>query len=293
MHDLMFANQSALSRAKYEEWAKQIGLNMDKFKKAVESNPRKARIEEDMKLGAAAGANGTPTMFINCRKVVGAQPFDAFKTVIDDEIKKADEQIKKGVKGDLYSKLCDENVSNQPQPGKMAVRSDDPIRGNPKAAVSIVMFSDFQCPFCGKVEPTLKQVSDTYKDQVKIIWKHEPLSFHPNAMPAALAAEAARKQGKFWEMHDLMFANQQALSSAKYEEWAKQIGLNMDKFKKDMEDPKTRARVEEDMKLATAMGADGTPHFFINGQKLAGAMPFESFKSAIDEELKKAQTARK
>jgi len=98
---------------------------------------------------------------------------------------------------------------------KVPLRADDPVRGSPQAPVTVAVFSDFQCPFCGRVEPTLKQVADTYGDKVRFVWKHQPLPMHPNAMPAAIASEAARAQGKFWEMHDKLFAAQADLSPAR------------------------------------------------------------------------------
>jgi protein-disulfide isomerase len=171
---------------------------------------------------------------------------------------------------------------------KVDLRPDDPAKGPRAAKVTVALFSDFQCPFCSRVEPTLKQVEETYKKEVRIVWKHQPLSFHPNAMPAAEASEAAREQGKFWEMHALMFANQQALSPAKYDEWAGQIGLNMAKFKAAMESHKFKERIEADSKLGSSVGASGTPTLFINCRQLVGAQPFDRFKALIDEELKKA-----
>ncbi len=307
MHDLLFANQQELSPAKYEEWARKIGLDLARFKASIDSHRNRARIEEDAKLGNSVGANGTPTLFLNCRQVVGAQPFDAFKRVIDEEIRKADDLAKKGVKIDAgyYERICQENVkmvaaaapaapspaaAPAPEvvsPSQLAIRPDDPVRWNPRAPVAIVVFSDFQCPFCSRVEPTLKQIESKYGDKVKLVWKHEPLPFHPNAMPAAEAAEAAREQGKFWQMHDLLFANQQELSPAKYEAWAKQIGLDLGKFKQSVEAHRNKARIDEDLALAQKLGANGTPAFFVNGEKLMGAQPFEAFQAVIDRQLQK------
>src|SRR5438477_2217172 len=161
------------------------------------------------------------------------------------------------------------------------------IRSN-KAKVTIVEWSDFQCPFCSRVEPTLKQILEIYKDDVRIVWRNEPLSFHPNALPAAKAAMAAAKQGKFWQMHDLMFANQQQPSDARYEEWAKQIGVDLNRWKKDKESPEIAALITKDSTYGQSVGADGTPSFFINGKFISGAMPFDSFKAVIDEQIKKA-----
>src|SRR5207248_4531087 len=152
---------------------------------------------------------------------------------------------------------------------------------------------DFQCPFCGRVEPTLRQILDTYKGDVKLVWRNQPLSFHPNALPAAKAAMAAHKQGKFWQMHELMFKNQTQLSEAKYEEWAREIGLDLARWKKDKDSPEIAAAVTADASYGQQVGADGTPAFFINGRFVSGAMPFETFKPIIDDQIQKAAAALK
>jgi len=138
------------------------------------------------------------------------------------------------------------------------------------------------------VRDTIKKVSETYGDKVRIVFKHQPLSFHPNAMPAALAAEAAREQGKFWEMEEKLFTNQAQLSPDNYKKWAQEIGLDMAKFSASVEKQSGKARIEADIASANSIGAQGTPAFFINGRKIGGAQPFENFKKIIDEELAKA-----
>jgi protein-disulfide isomerase len=165
------------------------------------------------------------------------------------------------------------------------VRPDDPIRGPARAPVTLVVFSDFQCPFCARVEPTLAQVRQAYGNQVRIVWKHQPLSFHTNALPAAEAAEAAREQGKFWEFHDRLFANQQLLSRETYERHARELGLDMKRFRAALDTGKFRARVQEDQALANSVGAQGTPTMFVNGERVVGAVPFEQVKGAIDRAL--------
>jgi protein-disulfide isomerase len=307
MHDKMFTDQSALSPDNYNKWGQEIGLNMGKFKADNEAHKYKSKIDDDSHYGQSVGANGTPTFFINGRELVGAQPFDSFKTIIDQEIAKADALIKKGTKGPkLYEALVEENLKAQPPSNPTPVPNAPPAPGAPPAAgerktvdignspvlgpanapVSVVIFSDFQCPFCGRVEPTLKQLQTDYGNKVKFIWKNQPLPFHPNAMPAAKAAMAAGAQGKFWQMHDVMFQNQQQLSDQNYEKWAKDLGLNMDKWKADMASPKIAAAIEADSKQGTALGANGTPSFFINGRSLVGAQPVDQFKAVIDDELK-------
>jgi len=162
---------------------------------------------------------------------------------------------------------------------------DAPQLGSADAKVTIVEWSDFQCPFCGRVEPTLQQLLDEYKGKIRIAWKNQPLSFHPNAMPAAEAAMAAHEQGKFWEFHDALFKKQGQLSPALYDEVARKLGLDMDRFHASIEAHKSAAHIQSDMTAGRAVGAEGTPTFFINGKKLVGAQPIDAFKQLIDAEL--------
>jgi protein-disulfide isomerase len=117
---------------------------------------------------------------------------------------------------------------------------------------------------------------------------HNPLSFHPRAMPAAMAAEAAGKQGKFWEMHDKLFENQKDMTDENFVKWAEEIGLNVEEFKKDLTDKKLEEKIKNQQALGMQLGARGTPAFFINGRFLSGAQPVENFKKVIDEEVAKA-----
>jgi protein-disulfide isomerase len=163
-----------------------------------------------------------------------------------------------------------------------------PIQGRGDALVTIVEYSDFQCPFCSRVVPTLKQIEEKYKGKVRVAFRNFPLPFHNNAEMAAQAAMAANDQGKFWEMHDKLFGNQQALDRPNLEKYAGEIGLNVDKFKADLDSGKFKPSVQSDVQYANGLGGGmGTPTFFINGRKVSGAMPLENFAKVIDEELKK------
>ena len=162
---------------------------------------------------------------------------------------------------------------------------DAPVKGSANAPVTIVEFSDFQCPFCSRVEPTLKQVEQDYPGKVKIAFRQNPLPFHQNAMSAAKASLAAKEQGKFWEMHEALFANQKDLSDDAIRKLAKDIGLNVSKFESDWKSDKFNAQIEADIKFAQQNGASGTPSFFINGVSLKGAQPYPKFKEVIDKLL--------
>ncbi|MBW2229170.1 MAG: thioredoxin domain-containing protein [Deltaproteobacteria bacterium] len=161
-----------------------------------------------------------------------------------------------------------------------------PSRGAKQAQVTVVEFSDFQCPFCGRVNPTLERINKEYRDEVLIVFKHLPLSIHAKAPAAHAAAEAAHRQGQFWEMHDRIFEAQRDMSPAKYREYAREMDLDMAKYDRDLASAEVKARVDADTREAAKLGVTGTPSFFVNGRFLSGAQPFESFKRVIDEELK-------
>lgn len=165
---------------------------------------------------------------------------------------------------------------------------DAPVRGSEDAVVTIVEWSDFQCPFCNRVSPTLAKIEEEYGDRVKLAFKHMPLSIHPQAGAAHAASEAAHRQGKFWEMHDRIFANQRDLAVETLEGYAEAIGLDMDQFRNDMKAKETAQRINDDLQQAATLGVTGTPSFFINGKFLSGAQPFANFKRVIDEALEKS-----
>jgi protein-disulfide isomerase len=118
-----------------------------------------------------------------------------------------------------------------------------------------------------------------------VVWKHQPLSFHPNALPAAKAAEAAREQGKFWQMHDRLFASQRELSDASYQRIAQELGLDMGRFESALKSGRGQTRIEDDQRLAARIGAQATPTMFVNGEKVEGAVPFATLKAVIDRKL--------
>lgn len=170
-----------------------------------------------------------------------------------------------------------------------ATTSADPS----EQAVTLVEFADIQCPACRTYNPVLKEVLAAYPDRVKIVFKHFPLiSIHPNAMPAAIAAEAAGKQNKFFEFADLAYERQGEWSGLanpqqKFEEYAKTIGLNIEQFRKDQTDPEIEKAINTEREEGIANGVNSTPTFFLEGQRLQVSSSLDEFKKAIDEALKK------
>lgn len=175
---------------------------------------------------------------------------------------------------------------------RFAVATDArPTKGAAEPLVTMVVFSDFQCPYCKKVASTIDDVLRAYAGDVRVVYRHLPLPFHQQAMPAALAAAAADRQGQFWPMHDLLFANSSRLKDlAKndFQELARQLGLDLGRFLNDYNDPALQRLVDEDIAMAGRFGATGTPTFFINGRKMSGARPFDSFADVVEEERKLA-----
>ena len=141
-----------------------------------------------------------------------------------------------------------------------------PVRGKADAPVTLVVFSDFECPWCAKLEPLLAQLLAANADTVRVVFKHLPLPMHPQAEPAALAAIAAQRQGKFWEMHDAMFADQSALAPPQLQATAERIGLEGAAFARCLADPATVRTVDADLRLGATVGVNGTPTFYVNGR---------------------------
>ena len=323
MAELLYENQRELTDEKFLELAEELKLDIDQFKRDLDNPSIAAKIDADAAAMTALGALGTPNFFVNGVQVKGAQSFDVFKRIIDDQLQQAGALVKAGATpAEAYVTLARKNAKDPAafvdygileeeapglgaaEPGgapaapkqvadetvyKVTVDKDDAQKGSPDALVTIVLFSEFQCPFCSRVAPTIKKIEEIYGDKVRVVFKHNPLPFHDNAMPASEAALAAQEQGKFWEMHDKLFANQQKLDAASLDGYARDLGLDMVKFKAAMDTHKFKKNIAADQALAEKVTARGTPNSFINGRKVTGARPFEDFKAVIDEELDKAE----
>lgn len=173
------------------------------------------------------------------------------------------------------------------EPFRMPVADEGfPSKGPESAPVTIVEFSDFECPYCSRVNPTLDQVIDRYGDKVRLVFRQFPLSrIHPNAQKAAEASLCAGEQGMFWELHDSMFRDQRNLGLASIKEKAAAVGLDTDSFNKCLDSDQFAERVAMDLEEGGNLGVTGTPAIFINGRFLSGAQPFEEFSKVIDDEL--------
>ena len=161
---------------------------------------------------------------------------------------------------------------------------DAPVRGPEQAPITIVEFSDFQCPFCSRVHPTLQKLLAAYPNSVRLVFKHNPQPIHPDAPLAHRASIAAGQQGRFWEMHDKIFSNARDLSRRRLVEHARDLELDIAQFTRDLDSSEFIARLEQDIAEADLLGITGMPTFYINGRVVSGAQPYENFKALIERE---------
>lgn len=187
------------------------------------------------------------------------------------------------------------NVTKPTQPTGPApvkdiiVTEKDHVKGNVNAPVTIVEYSDFQCPFCQRFHPTVQRALDEYQGQVRWVYRHFPLGGHPEARPAAEASECAAEQGKFWEFTDALFENQDRLGSSLYTELAQNLGLNVTQFGDCVSSRKYEDRVESDYQRGVELGVRGTPGSFVNGEEVPGAVPYSnSNPPGLKERIEKA-----
>jgi protein-disulfide isomerase len=169
---------------------------------------------------------------------------------------------------------------------RVPIRPDDPARGEPTAPVTVVMFADFPCASCARAAAELKAVEAAFPGQLRVVWKHLPVSFHPYAREAAHAAESARAQGKFWPMHDALFGHPQALAPAELEACAQEVGLDVARFRAAASSPDVHERVQEDAVEAGAAGVTGVPSFVVGGELVAG---WAGLRPAVERTLQRAR----
>jgi protein-disulfide isomerase len=310
MHDRIFEHQTDLTPENLERWAGEVGLDLPRFQTAMATHAHRDAISADMALAEQIDAMGTPNSFVNGVPITGAQPLEAFVTLVDAEIANAQRLVRAGTpREQVYAAVTRDGLTeaprapevlprlDRPQPDpnavyRVPVDAPAPQRGPRDALVTVVMFSDFQCPFCSRVEPTLTRLLDTYGRDLRVVWMNNPLGFHPSALPAAIAALEAFEQGGdrfFWALHERLFAEQHDLSRTTIERLAQEVGLDMAKLRAALDQGEHQDTIRAQQELANSLGATGTPTFFINGRNLRGAQPYETFAALVEEELAKAR----
>lgn len=310
--DLALENQSELSDESFVKWAAAIGVDVHAFRERYASRKLAAKVDADIALAKKIGAFGVPAFRINGLPLSGAQPVEKFETLIDQQLAEAMRLLMKGVRPlDVYVALTEQNYrapGAEPEPDseddepsdttvwKVPVFADDPTRGPSDAPVTIVEFCDFECPFCKRVQETLTQIREHYRDDVRIVWKDHPLPFHQQAVPAAVLARLVlerRGNAAFFTIHDRLFDTRRSLNEETLKELATEYRIPWADVQKARTASHALTRVEASSDLANDFQAPGTPSFFINGVKLSGAQPLEKFQSAIDAQLAKATSLTK
>jgi protein-disulfide isomerase len=211
------------------------------------------------------------------------KPFAEVKAMI---IQGLTGQKRQAVMGTIIEELkAKAGVKVMLEPPRVQVAATGPAKGPANAKVTIVEFSDFECPYCSRGRQAMDQVVKAYGDKVRIVFRDFPLGFHEHAQKAAEAGQCAHEQGKFWEMHDWMFDNQKMLAVEDLKGAAKKLGLESERFDKCLTSGKYAQAVADNMKAGQQAGVRGTPAFFVNGKFINGAQPFETFKTEIDRAL--------
>lgn len=165
----------------------------------------------------------------------------------------------------------------------------EPVRGKADAPVTIIEFSDFECPYCRRAHETLRKLEESHGGKFKMVYRHFPLQFHKQAQKAAEASQCADDQKKFWEFHDLIFANPQRMSADEFKKMARELKLDGDKFDACLDGGAHAKRVLLDQQIGAELGVSGTPTFFVNGLRLVGAVPLEQLQSVVLEEIARAE----
>ena len=307
-HHLAFTNQQALTPENFVLWATRAGVGATDLQAWLDSGRARQKVEDDLRVAKQVGATGTPAFRINGVVVSGAQPLEKFVEVVDAQLEAARQLTQSGTPPRLvYVTLTDKNfVEPAPTPSaaerepaeedtavwNIPVLADDPQRGAKDALVTLIEFSEYQCPFCKRVEATLEELRRLYGKDLRMVWKDNPLPFHPRAMPTAKLGRAVyqtKGNDAFWKLHDALFESQPKLEDSDLEEVFKKQGLALKQLQTLAESKKVAQRIEASMETASDFEARGTPHFFINGRRLSGAQPVDAFKKVIDQELAKAR----
>jgi protein-disulfide isomerase len=297
LHELLFRNQDSLDRAGLERLAQQVGLDMARFRRAMDAHTHQAAVEADRALLARLGGRGTPNFYVNGRNFRGEQSFETLSGAIDAALARA-----RTVQPP--SRAYAQGVVDALAPGANGERTEDPaavynvpigsspVLGPNTALVTVVVFSDFQCPFCGRAEGTLANLRTRYGNDIRFVWKNEPLPFHENARPAAQLAMEAFAQGghaRFWRAHDLLFQHSTALGRQELIGYGRELGLDAARVRAALDNNTHNDAINADHALAAQLGVSGTPAFYINGRRLIGARPEEAFVTLVDEVRRRAQ----
>lgn len=271
MHDLIFENNKGLNQALLKRLAGRLKLNMKQFEKDLGSKQSQKLIDRTMEEGQEVGVRGTPNVFFNGRLVKGARPYDVIRPLVEEELNKGRQLKAKGVKIPYDTFLAQGTTFSAVSDVVLDIDTKDAPAKGTGSQLEIVVFSEFQCPYCRRIKPALDGLLGLFGGRARLVFKHFPLDRHENAHLAAQATMAAHAQGRFWEMHDLLFAARGRMGREDLVGYASQIGLDVARFTKELDDGTWKRAVDADIRLGRSLGVRGTPTIFFNGQKYLGA----------------------
>ncbi|MCC6215010.1 MAG: thioredoxin domain-containing protein [Polyangiaceae bacterium] len=284
----LFRSSPALEDADLVNVGGTLGLDPARVERALASAAYRRAIDADLRMVEDFGVTGTPTFYINGRRLSGAQPIDRFEAIVGEELARAEALVARGVApARIYDHVTkDGRGPAVPETKQVAAPSRaNPSRGPARAPIVVQVWSDFECPFCQKVLPTLEALEQAYPGQVRVVWRNLPLAFHARARRAAQAAmEAFAQKGDagFWRMHGRLYQDRAALERSDLERHAAELGLDLARFAAALDGGAHEAQIAADEAEARRAGITATPSFVINGYFLAGAQPLASFKRVVD-----------
>lgn len=286
--------------------AERAGVDSEKYSELVDSEETVQRVVSDLKLAAHLGVRGTPAFFVNGRMLTGLTELETFRRVIDEELAQMQALRARSTFERAYAERVDRNLRSSLVEGLLAADPEtyrvpvdgSPIDGPKNALVTLVVFSDFECPYCQRAEDTVRSLRTRYGNDLRVVFKHAPLPFHRHARPAArlsILAQAKKGDTGFYDAATRLFGARAGLGPSVFLQVGSALGLSESEVEQATlgELPFVEAQLTRDADLVEDLEVRGTPHFFINGRRLVGAQPIETFEALIDHELSHAKSERK
>ena len=318
MHDALFARQRQMGDGGLDQAVADAGVDAVRLGRDLADPALQAHVAADTAAMLALGVRGTPASFVNGVSISGAQPIEKFQEVVDAALRDPPrpgettaahwERRQPGIGGKLAGWLQNRaalppSAAQDTQEEEEPAAAQDPtvwrvpvdpkvdavLGDGPAVLLTLVLWTDLQCPFCARAAKTASELRDRYPGLVRLVFKHHPLPFHKLAVPAHLAAMAAGRQGQFWAFHDQVFADQRAMDEAGLQRIAVALKLDLVRWGKDREDPALRQQVQEDVRVGGRVGIDGTPTMYLNGRRILGAVPLQDLVDVAEQELKRAR----
>ena len=299
MNDRLYALAGHVDRAAVELIARELGLDMVRFRAELDTRAHRPAIAADAAAARALGVSGTPAFFVNGRAIHGAQNLKAFVDVVDQELARA-----AATPGGYDALVAAGKLQADMPPEERPAFELDPNAayrvglglpghqlGPDTAPVTVVVWSDFQCPYCKRSAPVVEKLREKYGDDVRVVFRHLAMQNHRHAQLAAEAAIAAADQGKFWAYHDQLWAGFGQLTRPDLDGFARAAGLDMAKFKAALDERRYRDLVVQESATALALGVDGTPTMFVNGQPVVGSRDFATMDKIVGAHLSRAKQA--